>query len=368
MKRRQLQPLGRRLTASHRLPIWLVPAAVCIAFSSTRGEARGDQPETCRTATAARQQESARKSDPGSVQTTANKAGDPVPADDQPAKLQNGKREGEAQSDVVPAARVIEVKGRVDWAPAGIPVTQAEGWIPVKLNDRLEPGTQIRTGLRSHVNLQFGSATFVSIRRATYSSIDQFYKSATTETVRIGLGYGTVRGGSSEGEVRSDVRVESPAATLVKRGTDGWQMSVEAGTGRFEISLARHGLVEAIEKLRTGATRSREVRPGEYANSRNIANMWIKQNIFDRSIEFYRVEGLTLADADFSTANQRGLGALAPGGGSTLQAISGRADATATGQGGLPSFSPQTIVLEPIARPDGNFGTPNIFGIFLPRS
>ena len=331
-------------------------------------EALGDQTQTSPTATATQQQESAREIDPDPAQRTAKESGDPAPADDQPPKLQNGKHEGEAQSDVVPAARVIEVKGRVDWAPAGVPVTQADGWIPVKLNDRLEPGTQIRTGLRSHVNLQFGSATFVSIRRATYSSIDQFYKSATTETVRIGLGYGTVRGGSSEGEVRSDVRVESPAATLVKRGTDGWQMSVEAGTGRFEISLARHGLVEAIQKLRTGATRSRDVRPGEYANSRNIANMWIKQNIFDRSIEFYRVEGLTLADADFSTANQRGLAALAPGGGSTLPAISGRADAAATGQGGLPSFAPQTIVLEPVARPDGNFGTPNIFGVFLPRS
>ena len=144
-------------------------------------------------------------------------------------------------------------------------------------------------------------------------------------------------------------------------------MRVEPMTGRFKISLAEHGLVDAIRKIRSAKRTSRSVRPGEYATDTNIANMWIKQDIFDRSIEFFSVEGLTLTDAEFVTANQRGIGTLAPGGGNTLLDITGRADAAA-GQGGLPSFSPQTIVLEPIARPDGNFGTPNIFGVFLPRS
>ncbi len=270
-------------------------------------------------------------------------------------------------------AVVIEVEGSVDWATVGVSPVAAEGWTAVKLNDQLKPGSQVRTGLRSHVNLKFGETTVVSLRSVTFASLDQLYRSANVESVRVGLGYGTVRGGSSEGTVRADVIVDSPVATLAKRGTEGWEIEVEPGTGRFRVSLAEYGLVEAIQKLGQGRFRSKLVRPGQYATNANIANMWIKQNIFDHNVTFYQPESVTAADAEFTLTNATGYGVLAPGGGSTLAGLSGRvsADFVLNQIGaGFPTGTPlpTTAVGRPgtITRPEGNFGTGVTFRALVP--
>ena len=270
-------------------------------------------------------------------------------------------------------ALVIEVSGTVDWARPGASPATSKGWTPVKWKDRLEPGTQIRTGLRSFVHLQFGKTTVVAVRSATHASIDQLFRSATTEHVRLGLGYGTVRGGSVEGKIRSDVVIDSTVATLAKRGTEGWEMQVEPMTGRFKISLAEYGLVEAMQKLRSARRTSRQVRPGEYVTDANIANMWIKQDIFDRNVQFYQADAVTVADADFTSENTRGYSVLAPGGGSTLVDASERVSSDfVLGQiaqnfpdGTLP---PTTLIVptQPVARPEGNFGTGQTFRVLLP--
>ena len=273
------------------------------------------------------------------------------------------------------SAVVIEVSGTVDRAKPGVSPLASEGWTPVKWKDQLDAGTQIRTGLRSAVHLQFGKTTVVAIRNATHASIDQIYRSAKTEHVQIGLGYGTVRGGSVEGTLQSQVVVDSPVATLAKRGTEGWEMSVEPMTGRFRVSLAEYGLVEAVKKLRDAGRISRTVRPGEYATDANIANMWIKQDIFDRNVKFYQAEAVTVADSDFSTENTRGYGVLAPGGGSELATVAGRNSANFA----LDQLSerypganrPGTTVLipeGPVQRPEGNFGTGRTFKVLLPEA
>ncbi len=169
--------------------------------------------------------------------------------------------------------------------------------------------------------------------------------------------------------------MDSPVATLAKRGTEGWQMQVEPMTGRFKISLAEYGLVEAIHKLRGAKRTSRTVRPGEYATDTNIANMWIKQDIFDRNVTFYQADAVTVADADFSAASTRGFGVMAPGGGSTLVDTSARVNAdfvleqiaTNFPGGGLP---PTTVIVPsgPVARPEGNFGTGQTFRVLIPET
>jgi len=270
-------------------------------------------------------------------------------------------------------AVAIEVDGTVEWAKPGVSPVAPKGWSPVKWKQKLEPGTQIRTGLRSHVHLQFGKTTVVAIRSATHASIDQIYRSATTEHVRLGLGYGAVRGGSVEGKVRSDVVVDSTVATLAKRGTEGWEMRVEPMTGRFRISLAEYGLVEARQKLAGARRISRSVRPGEYATDANIANMWIKQDIFDRNVRFYEAEAITVADADFSADNTRGYGVLAPGGGSELVAASHRVSSDFVLEQVAENFPdgtlPPTTVILPVARrPEGHFGTGSTFKVLLPEA
>lgn len=284
-------------------------------------------------------------------------------------------RAGQAAPIAVLPAVVIEVGGTVDRAKSGVSPLASEGWIRVKVEDRLQPGTQIRTGLRSYVNLQFGETTVIAIRSATHAGIDQIYRSATAEHIQLGLAYGTVRGGSVEGKVHSDVVVDSTVATLAKRGTEGWEMHVEPMTGRFRISLAEHGLIEAIKKLQGDRTVTRTVRPGEYATDVNIANMWIKQDIFDRNVKFYQADAVTVADADFTAEHTRGYGVLAPGGGSTLVDASGRVSsdfvleqiAESFPSGTLP---PTTVITptEPVERPEGHFGTGQTFRILLPQS
>lgn len=273
------------------------------------------------------------------------------------------------------SAVAIEVNGTVEWAVPGVSPLASKGWTPVKWKDRLEPGTQIRTGLRSHVHLQFGKTTVVAIRSATHASIDQLYRSASTEHIRLGLGYGTVRGGSVEGTIRSDVVIDSTVATLAKRGTEGWEMQVEPMTGRFRISLADYGLVEAMQKLRTAGRTSRTVRPGEYVTDTNIANMWIKQDIFDRNVKFYQADAISVADADFTSENTRGYGVLAPGGGSTLVDASARVSSDFVLEQIADNFPggvlpPTTVFVPtaPIPRPEGNFGTGRTFRVLLPET
>lgn len=271
------------------------------------------------------------------------------------------------QAEQALPAIVSEVGGSVEWAAPGVSVLAKDGWTAVKAGDRLEPGVQLRTGLRSHVNLQFGQTTFISVRSATHANIEQFYRSATAEHVRMGLGYGTVRGGSTEGEIRSDVMIDSTVATLAKRGTEGWQMEVEPVTGRFNISLAEYGLVEAIQKLGNDQRFSKLVRPGEYANENNIANLWVKQDIFNRTVTFFEAENVTVSDAEFDAQNNmRGYAVVAPGGGTATSALTGRTNAAlAMQQMGGGQELPPTVILEPgaVGRPEGNFGTGGTFRV-----
>jgi hypothetical protein len=259
-------------------------------------------------------------------------------------------------------AEVIEVSGDVAWAPAGTSALDTKGWTPVRPGDRLDPGSLIRTGIKAHVNLRFGESTYLSIRRMTLASISAAYRSATEETTRIGLGYGAVRGTSSESTVRSDVVIDTPTATLAKKGTRGFEIFVEWGTGGFNIALADEGLVEAIQKFRSGRARSRLLRPGESVNERSIANTWFQQAHFARSSNPFGKVGLTDADAAFAADHPGGLGVLAPGSGSEATNLAQRDQSggfTATpisnpGDQFVPTVTPTRV-----RRPEGNFGTRN---------
>lgn len=274
--------------------------------------------------------------------------------------------------DVTPLlARVVEVEGNVAWGPAEADVLDADAWTPVRVDDELASGSQIRTGLRSYVVLTFGDDTVVSIRRATLASIDAFYKTHTQQTIKLGLGYGAVRGGTTEGTLRSEVLVDSPVATLAKRGTEGWEIQVEPYTGRFRISLARSGLVEALQKF-TGQRRL--VYPGQYADNVNIARAWVNQAIFDQTITFVSPQGLTNEDVDFITRIEGGYAPISAGSAYETLEYAGRASrftaplgsrvdpALVAGRALALSVLFNTVIARPsaIGRPEGNFGVPGV--------
>lgn len=337
--------------------LWLLLAGACVGLTPgmTRAQATDPAPQAEQPTDTATDD-----ADPNAAnqQTEPDQTPDPDPNQEPDPKE-------------IPTAEVIEVSGTVEWAHAGVSPLAEQGWTPVQVGDRLQPGTQLRTALRAHVNLRFGETTVMSIRSATHASIDEFYRSATAEEVRIGLGYGTVRGSSSEGVLRSDVTVDSTVATLAKRGTEGFEMSVEPMTGRFRISLAQSGLVEAIRKMQGQRTLSKTVRPGEYATLNNIANLWIAQAVFDRNVTFYETTSITASDAEFSAYNSSGVGVVEPGGGSQLTNVSGRAGASEILRAAAidPGRPPNMAIIQPglLRRPEGNFGTPDTFAVFAPQ-
>ncbi len=269
-------------------------------------------------------------------------------------------------------AKVIEVKGKVEYAAPDADPLDVDAWKPVKEEMMMAEEVQIRTGLRSRCVLMFGEApdqTVISIRRASLASIREFRRSKDEQRVRIGLGYGIVRGGSSEGTLRSDVVVDSTVATLAKRGTEGFQLEVEPVSGMFKVSLARSGLVEAIER---SSGEHKFVRPREYATPRNIALMWVNQDIFDRTVRFFALESLTQADLTYLTANRTGFGLLSPDG-HHLAAFAGNHGFVPTGNScdtGEVLSSEPTVVIEPdpVHRPEGNFGFTATYRLLVPAN
>jgi hypothetical protein len=256
-------------------------------------------------------------------------------------------------------AMVLEVVGDVKKAAVGLDATKADGWEPVKVNDQLSSGTQIKTGFRSSLVMKFGDDTVVQLRKTALASIDQYYRDATTKTVRLGLGYGKIRGGSVEGELRSEFTVDTTVATLAKRGTEGFEMEFEPSSGRFNISLSRSGLLEALSKA-SGKTKA--VRPGEYANQDNLLTMWINTQVFDRAFKFYSSESQTGIEEFFASENNSGVGVLAPGSGSDVVGFSQRdvmmrdGGMTVVDGGQAPPF---------VIRPEGDFGVRDTFSGLL---
>ncbi len=268
-------------------------------------------------------------------------------------------------------AKVVEVKGTVETAPDGTEPTDIEAWKPIKEGDLLGQNVMIRTGLRSRCVLMFGeepNQTVISVRRATLAKISEFAKTPNEQRIRMGLGYGAIRGGSSEGTLRSDVVINSTVATLAKRGTEGFEIEVEPTTGRFTISLSQSGLVEALSKI---SNQRRSVAPGEYANSENIAKMWVNQDIFDRCVRFYESEAVSATDLSFIARETTGLSNLGPGGRGLFNA-SGRnlGSIAQTLRNNGNDLSPTTLILPDglsVARPEGNFGFGQTFRVLTPR-
>jgi hypothetical protein len=213
---------------------------------------------------------------------------------------------------------VEELRGTVKiGSPTADPKNESE-WTAVKVGDQIPPGKQIKTGIRSSVKLAMSPAeppTVVMFESLALAIVDELFKGQDGEgnaavVSRIGLAQGAVRAGVVEGgEVRSDMEIRSPSATLAKRGTWDFRFFVERGTGNFQISLASRGLVQAIQNQ---SGRSVMIRPGQRVTQAMMR--WIESVKFDRVIQVQDWYGLRGAELIFNLNNQSGLGVLSPSG------------------------------------------------------
>jgi hypothetical protein len=253
-------------------------------------------------------------------------------------------------------AQVIEVHGDVKHAPL-----ESDDYQPCELNDEYPERTKIITGVRSSVKLQIGDDepyTCLLIEAVGKTVLSEAYKTETTKRVRVGVGYGRIRAGVAEGGLRSDFTVDSPVATLSKRGTWGFTLFYERDTEYFDIGLTERGLVEAINKL----TRQRRVvNPREVVTS--AMRLWLDQAQFERNVAVPDILGQGEIEVAFNRLQQDGLGVLQPGGGkAVLIHLPGKeprarfADALRRNLPPRPHVGPLPDVRRRL-RPEGFFGT-----------
>ena len=115
------------------------------------------------------------------------------------------------------AVTVKEVKGTAHRMVPG----KKPQWVPLKVGDKLDELTVVRTGFRSRVVLQFADNSVVTIRRATKMGIAQFRKEGKVTKTKLGLKYGSVRADVEKARGPNDFTVKTPVATLAVTGSEG---------------------------------------------------------------------------------------------------------------------------------------------------
>lgn len=205
-------------------------------------------------------------------------------------------------------AKVIEVRGDVQYAPIG-----SNDWKPCQLNDEYGDQIKVRTGLRSAIKFQIGQEppfTALIVESVGLVSLSELYKTEQTKRVRIGVGHGKIRAGVAEGGLKSEFTVDSPVATLSKRGTWDFGLAYERGTDRFEVFLLDSGLVDALHHL---SGKSLEVLPGQAVTEAMRA--WLDEVQVRENVAVADLFGQEHMQVAFNTLDNSGLGVLGPGSG-----------------------------------------------------
>ncbi len=221
-------------------------------------------------------------------------------------------RPAAALTEPVPImTRVLEARGDVKHAPL-----DSADWQPCQVDDEYPPQTVILTGVRSSIKLQIGADdtyTAVVIESVSKVVISEALRTADTKRVRIGVGYGRMRAGVAEGGLKSDFTVDSPVATLSKRGTWDFGLFYERGSDRFEMFLLDQGLVEAFDKITGGR---RIVLPRELVTE--TMRRWGDQAQLLRNVAVVDIPGQGDIEVAFNRLQQSGLRVLDPEGGQVV--------------------------------------------------
>jgi hypothetical protein len=257
-------------------------------------------------------------------------------------------------------AEVIELTGDVQYAELG-----SREWKPVKVGDKLGERTKVRTGVRSSVKLMIGETepyTAVVIEAVGLTVLGELYETPDTKRVHLGVGYGRVRAGVAESGLKSDFTIDSPVATLSKRGTWGFSIYYERLTDRFEAGLTDRGLIEVLDKIRA---KSRTLSPREAVTQ--VMRRWLDEVQMRRNVPMTDIFGQEDVEIAFNRLLQDGLGVVAPGSGQTrLLELSSHSSQTAFSQALERALQhappPMGVVLTPpgpqtFTRPEGFFGT-----------
>jgi len=260
-----------------------------------------------------------------------------------------------APADRAPvSATVLEVQGDVHYAPL-----ESTDWKPAQVGDAYPPETQIRTGIRSSIKLQIGDEepyTALVVESAAKVVLSEAYKTSDTKRVRVGVGYGRVRAGVAEGGLKSQFTIDSPVATLSKRGTWNFGLFYERATDRFEVFLLDRGLVDVLNEI-TGQHRG--LLPREAVTQ--AMRRWADEAQVRRNVPIPDLLGYGDLEVAFNRLRTDGLGVLdASGGRAVLIDLSNdlaRQEFARLAEQQVPLLNLGAVRPEVRTRPEGFFGT-----------
>lgn len=225
-----------------------------------------------------------------------------VPAEPAPPPATQPAAPAPIPADAEPfLARVIEVRGDAQHAPFG-----SDEWQTCAEGDEYPQNTLIRTGIRSAVKLQLGEQPPYSamiVEAASKTLLSELYTTTVSKRVRVGVGYGGVRAGVAEGGLQSDFTVDSPVATLSKRGTWNFGLFYERATNRFEVFVLEQGFVEALNKV---TDVRRELVAGELVTQ--VMRRWLDESQIQRNVAVADLWGYGDVDVVFNRLRESGLG------------------------------------------------------------
>jgi hypothetical protein len=111
-------------------------------------------------------------------------------------------------------ALVIAVEGKAEWKPAN-----AEKFKAAAVNDLLDVGAEIRTGLRSTVTLRVGKNATLVVDRASRVELPVMVQDGAVLRTRAAVHRGKCEFKVEAVAITSDFQVLTPSATLAVRGT-----------------------------------------------------------------------------------------------------------------------------------------------------
>ena len=111
-------------------------------------------------------------------------------------------------------ALVIAVEGKAEWKAAG-----AEKFTAAAVNDLLDAGAEVRTGLRSTVTLRVGKNASLVVDRASRVELPVMVQDGAVLRTRAAVHRGRCEFKVEAVAITSDFQVVTPSATLAVRGT-----------------------------------------------------------------------------------------------------------------------------------------------------
>jgi hypothetical protein len=178
----------------------------------------------------------------------------------------------QAPSDSAPLQAIfIEVDGKVRWR-----ADEASAWRPAKVNDLLDAGSEIRTGLKSRATLRVGRNASVLVDAGTTFQLPTVVQEGATLRTVAAVKTGRVDFKVDQVGFANDFTVVTPETTLSVRGTGfGVNSGPLVGT---QVTGARTNAIDAIE-LKYVASNLRYFLSGAAASESGrqdpVQNAWV---------------------------------------------------------------------------------------------